>query len=370
MRIAAFNVENLFDRARIMNLDTWEDGRPVLEAFAEFTDLLERDVYDAPTQARLADLLVTLGLAKDDMGPFVILRRNRGGLLTRRKDGTIVIKAKGRGDWIGWAELRNAPVNETAILNTARVIADVGADILAVVEAEDRVALRAFSEDLLPRVGGVPYPHIMLIDGNDRRGIDVGLMTRAGFQIGLMRSHVHHGLPGRTTFGRDCPEYQVTTPAGEVIWVLPCHFKSKGYGNPRDNDARRKREAAAAAGFVTRLLAEGAQNVVVLGDLNDTPGSDPLSPLFGHPALHDVGTVAGFDTAGHPGRGTRKLGNDSDQIDHILVSDALWPRVTGAGLFRKGAWAGSRPRRWQIYDTITSEIHAASDHHAIWVDIA
>ena len=40
MRLAAYNVENLFDRAKAMNLATWSQGRPVLEAFARLNALL------------------------------------------------------------------------------------------------------------------------------------------------------------------------------------------------------------------------------------------------------------------------------------------------------------------------------------------
>jgi hypothetical protein len=32
MRLATFNVENMFDRVKAMNLDTWADGKKVLEA--------------------------------------------------------------------------------------------------------------------------------------------------------------------------------------------------------------------------------------------------------------------------------------------------------------------------------------------------
>ncbi len=53
---------------------------------------------------------------------------------------------------------------------TARVIGDLNADILAIVEAEDRPALRRFNDELLAR----RYAHVMLVDGNDERGIDVG----------------------------------------------------------------------------------------------------------------------------------------------------------------------------------------------------
>lgn len=38
---------------------------------------------------------------------------------------------------------------------------------------------------------GIPYENLMLIDGNDDRGIDVGLMARGGYQIGLMLNHIN-----------------------------------------------------------------------------------------------------------------------------------------------------------------------------------
>ena len=48
------------------------------------------------------------------------------------------------------------------------------------IEAEDRIALLRFNDQVIREVGGQPYEHVMLIDGNDERGIDVGIMTRAG----------------------------------------------------------------------------------------------------------------------------------------------------------------------------------------------
>jgi hypothetical protein len=52
-----------------------------------------------------------------------------------------------------------------------------------VVEAEGRMALKQFSDQVLAEVGGRPYERVMVIDGNDDRGIDVALMTRAGYEI-------------------------------------------------------------------------------------------------------------------------------------------------------------------------------------------
>jgi hypothetical protein len=56
---------------------------------------------------------------------------------------------------------------------TAQVTHDLGADIQAVVEAENEPSLDRFNTDLLAG----QYDHVMLIDGNDTRGIDVGILT-------------------------------------------------------------------------------------------------------------------------------------------------------------------------------------------------
>ena len=60
----------------------------------------------------------------------------------------IVIAASGRDDWIGWLELKREAVSAIATRNTARVIGDLDADVLAVIEAEDRPALVRFNKDV------------------------------------------------------------------------------------------------------------------------------------------------------------------------------------------------------------------------------
>jgi hypothetical protein len=62
--------------------------------------------------------------------------------------------------------------------------------VLGVVEAESRPALARFSLGVLKAGGGNPYEHIMLIDGNDERGIDVGVLTRKDYDITSVQSHV------------------------------------------------------------------------------------------------------------------------------------------------------------------------------------
>src|SRR6266542_7135165 len=132
----------------------------------------------------MVELLAKLGLAqRDDGGDFALLRQNRGRLLRRPLQGDTEIIAKGRSDWIGWVELKTEPVNELAMQHTAMVIRDVGAEVQAVVEADNRIALKKFSGIALGAIGGPPYEHVMLIDGNDDRGIDVALMARGDYSI-------------------------------------------------------------------------------------------------------------------------------------------------------------------------------------------
>lgn len=372
-RIAAFNVENLFDRAKAFN-EPDSVARGVLKAAAALNGLFEHDRYTAPRKARMIELMVELGLERSDRGPFVLLRQIRERLVKRGAAGLEVI-ADGRDDWVGWVEAKTAPVNEIAVDNTGRVIRDVDADVLAVIEAEDRVALRAFSDHVLERVQGTPYDSVMIIDGNDSRGIDVGIMTKVGFSIGDMRSHVHdRNANGNPIFSRDCPEYAVTTPAGERIWVLPNHFKSKFGGNNAASRARRKAQAARTAAIYQSLRNSGEDHVAVLGDLNDTTGSDELAPLLAQTDLTDVQEFAGFDApllvpAKAPRNGTYGLGRPNQKIDYLLLSPALFGRVTAAGLFRKGAWPGTRPKLWDTYAELEREVHVASDHHVIWADI-
>lgn len=246
------------------------------------------------------------------------------------------------------------------------VIRDVGADVLGVIEAEARPVLEMFTAAMLKKVGGTPYEQVMLIDGNDDRGIDVGLLSR--YPITALRTHVYDTDEAGTVFSRDCCEYHIDSGDGRTLIVLVNHLKSKGYGSANDpiGAKRRRRQATRIADIYNTLIADSHTLVAVVGDLNDTPDSDALQPLLGATTLKDISNHPQFD----PGPRTGTFKGERNQIDYVLLSPDLFAKATGGGIFRRGVWRGKRTKNpWEIYPSLTADVHAASDHAATWAQI-
>jgi endonuclease/exonuclease/phosphatase family metal-dependent hydrolase len=384
VRFASFNVENLFARPNALNLLTWDDGAPILAAYAEFNALIESANYAAADKARMIQLLLDLEVYRRDDGGIVRrnrlpdpewawLRANRGAFDVEHEDSGIDIVANGRGDWIGWLDLATETINETSVQMTAKVIQDVAADIQCVVEAEDRPALVRFNKDLL----GDRFEHVMLIDGNDTRGIDVGIMTTAQVEILSARSNVDTkdpGAVGERLFSRDCAEYECRLPSGTVVWVLLNHFKSQSAGG---GAPKRLRQAQGVRNVVDGLVTEGVTNFVVMGDLNTGPKalgqtSSDLAPLYGPSSpLVDAYSLPTFNTGPRPG--SFQSCSISNRLDYIFVSKSLAGAVTGGGVERRGLWGTSTnknpPQDWAVYPEVESIHESASDHAAIFVDV-
>jgi hypothetical protein len=263
MRIAAFNVENLFSRVRAMNLEDWSEGKPILTEYSRLNNLLMEPEYTTKKSAIL-ESLDRLGLLESDNSHYAILRQNHGKLLKRPRDGSPEIVAEGRGDWIGWVELKTESVNEIAMQMTARVIQYVNADILAVVEAENRIALGHFNEQLLKPIKA-NYKETMLIDGNDERGIDVGILTKPGFQIESMVSHINDMQGEFPIFSRDCPEFTIRVGDTNLL-VMVNHFKSKGFGSQAASNAKRRAQAQRVREIYDQRRSEGIELILIAGD--------------------------------------------------------------------------------------------------------
>lgn len=370
MRLATFNVENMFERPVIMNLPQWKEGQQVLQDFTVLSNLIEKPVYSAADKKKMLEIMIKRhkGLIKSGHTKYIRLNEIRGKLLKKPRNAPVEIAVEGRDKWIGWFELKRETIKEAAIENTARVIREVNGDVLCMVEVENRIVANRFNESVIPKVKGIKYDHVMLIDGNDDRGIDVGIMTRQSFKIQSIVSHVDDVDTEGQIFSRDCPEYKIITPSNNTLLVLVNHFKSKGFGLQNENDAKRKRQAKRVREIYEVRIKEGFENIVIAGDLNDTPKRDPLKPLLGNSSdLVDVMSHPKF--VGDGREGTHGNGTKDGKLDYILMSPKLVTRVQACGIERRGVWGGKNGDLFPHFPEVKSSEDAASDHAALWVEL-
>ncbi len=379
-RIACYNVENLFARPNAFDPMDWGAGKPIIAAYHEVNELFNKPSYSTADRRRMRDLLVRLDIysindnsvARRKRTPtprWAWLRNNKGSFDRQPRDATqpVEIIATGRRAWIGWVDLATEPTNEKATRLTGRVIGDVNADIIGIVEAEDRPSLVRFNEEMVAN----KYDHVMLVDGNDPRGIDVGIMTRAGYKIQSIQSNVDLTDNVGTVFSRDCAQYEVHTPDGNTLHVLVNHFKSQSGGG----DVKRRRQAQAVRRIVDDLVAAG-EHVIVLGDLNEGPRNgqtraDNLKSLYlQNSPLIEVYTLPGFALGNRPG--TFDSCTLRNRLDYIFISQNLRLAFNGGGIFRMGLWGNrqTRPDQWPTYPEMTTGEEQASDHACVFIDLS
>lgn len=370
LKIATFNVNNLFQRPAVLQLEGFNaTTRQVLDDIQRLTELLARSSYAGATGSEIKLLLEKYDQHFDKKTPnnrWFFVNQIRGKLYSVQKQPpAIKLQAGGRDEWFGWIELKIENVPPASIQNTARVVHAIRPDILCVVEAEDRLAMDRFNDDAL-RPLGFSFSRDLLVDGNDPRGIDVGLYSQ--FEIRSLRSHVHEPTAsgkGRL-FSRDCPEFEIVLPSGKPLWVLVNHFKSQGYGRKADNDKRRKAQADKVREYLGRFNLK-TEWVVVAGDFNDAASNPPLHPLqhlLATPQLHDVLDATAF---GNAPRWT--YGHGKQQLDYLLVSAPLFKRLTAVGIERRGMYSSTHfGGLFPHFPEVTSEATQASDHAAVWAE--
>jgi len=356
-RIASFNAENLFNRPKAFTLDDFEEGDRVLRLVADFQARIQQARYTAVAKREILALW-------PQITSYVTLVESHGKLMSGNKKKVV---ATGRHSWYGFIRFKRKKFSDKTITNTARVLKAVNPDVCAVVEVEDRTTLDRFAAERLvwtKNRNKQRYRYNMLVDGNDRRGIDVGLLSK--YPIGGVWSHIDDKKGTSRIFSRDCPEMQVELPNGQVLWMVINHLKSKGYGRPATNNARRKRQATRLAEIMGQYdLAQDL--VVVAGDLNDTPDSDPLSPLMGLADLHDV---LGWKFPEVKDRWTYSYRGKNSQLDYLLVSTPLRDALVDAGVERRGIYqvAKQSVSGETHFKSVTSDANSASDHGCVWAD--
>ena len=83
MKIAAFNVENLFDRAKAFNESNSAVTQRTLRAVAELNSIFEEENYTPARKNRILELVETLELNRFNEGPLALIRKIRGAIIRR-----------------------------------------------------------------------------------------------------------------------------------------------------------------------------------------------------------------------------------------------------------------------------------------------
>jgi endonuclease/exonuclease/phosphatase family metal-dependent hydrolase len=157
-------------------------------------------------------------------------------------------------------------------------------DVLGVQEVENIDILRTFNRGLL----GGRYPFQVLIEGNDPRFIDVGLLSK--LPIGAITSFqaaVHPDDPENTVFGRDLLEVEIWNADRSQLLFTVYNNHLKSHFVPFDQDPIAGAEAAnerrqRQAEMVKRIVKARTRPdspYVILGDMNDPPDSPFLQSL-------------------------------------------------------------------------------------------
>ncbi|MCP4591311.1 MAG: endonuclease/exonuclease/phosphatase family protein [bacterium] len=202
----------------------------------------------------------------------------------------------------------------------------LNADVVALQEVENRGILEQFNRTLL---AGLGYEHVVLFEGNDKRGIDVAVLSR--LPVGAVTSYRHigyqnpDGQPAR--FRRDLLRVRILPPDAQSFDIFVMHLKSKRGGDAATNV--RVGEAAAAREVLDDVLrADPDACFVFCGDLNDTFDSSAVRTLVGSgPTV----LKAFFDELSEDQHPTYNREPYRSMIDFILCSPAMARRhVTGS----------------------------------------
>ena len=218
---------------------------------------------------------------------------------------------------------------------TGQLITLLGADILALQEVEGMATLKRFRDLYLG--GRTAYPHVLALEGNDTRGIEVGLLSRHAIVHVRSWQHLWDQEADLPLFSRDCLEVDVQVPQLGVITLFINHFKSmrddSGDGGRARTRAVRVRQCQAVIDIVRARFGPhpGQYPWAILGDFNDylahdEQGRSGIEELVLWPELQNVVARLPADerwTHFFRGRADRGLAPTYQQLDYLLLSQRL-----------------------------------------------
>lgn len=255
----------------------------------------------------------------------------------------------------------------------ARRIREMDVDVLAVQEVENVELLRRFNREDLSGL----YEHEVLVEGNDARFIDVGLLSK--LPVGAITSHQttpDPARPGQPVFGRDMLEAEILNPARSrrLFTIFNNHLKSKFVPFNQDPvrgaieaNERRRRQAEAVSGIVGRRMRRDARYLVV-GDMNDLPDASYLEPMLTIDGRRLVNALANPQETRPPKTERTGPGPQTTAWTYRFKESGKPPRFQ----LLDQIWLSSALRDRQISSTIDRRrTHGGdgSDHDPAWIEL-
>lgn len=293
---------------------------------------------------------------------YKLLDNEKGSLRKKPVNRDEFLEKGGHINMFGVSIERFGPIGKSARDATAKVITANDPDVLALQEVENLAALLSFNRNWLKNA----YPYAMVIDGNDPRQIDVGLLSK--YPLGNIRTHQFEpeGSPiTQRTFSRDCLEVEILISRTKKLTVLVNHFKSKIGGG----EAKREKQAKRVAEILRERFGAGLRgNFVVAGDLNDSPDAEPLRPLVKLKGLENVVTRLSA-----PEQWTHyyKKEKAAEQLDYLLLSPDLAKRNKDRRptIERRGLGTDIKIYDGERFAQVTGA-QGASDHCGIFMTVS
>ena len=367
MKIATFNIQNLFHRhADMIELEYQMKTEIWSEEFEELKLKQEKKILDYTRMRELANLL---GFHKASNEPYLSMQNIEGNLLVKSSMKVMESEASYMTNWNGWTRLMSKPILKKAILNKAKVILDADPDILLLQEVENRESIIQFNESFFNKGQKSPYKEILHLQGNDGKGLGMGILLKEGYHIKSLKSYSNErDTNGSLLFNIDFQKYKIKTPNKGIVFLLCCRFVDES-----NSDSLRKKQAIKVAEVYNDLIKKGHTNVIIAGTLNAPSYSDSLSPII-DTGIKDIVKHESFSVVSDTGKDAGyfrmdayRMGVNIKQNDYLLVSPFLFEKLTNSGMNRKAIWPLKKPE-WEIYDSVENEKDSASNHPLLWAD--
>ncbi len=331
MKIASFNIENLFARHRNLLLGNDKESELLVQDFDALVYKKNKSLKDFLRMRELWEVVGTNLVPKKSIDAF---KEYEYHILSN------IENLKGRHGIISiYNEMAKnpdlCPITFEDIGNKAKMILEVGADVLVLQEVEGQAAMEEFNRYFLNGL----YEHIYFTPTRDTLGRGMGLMLRQGVKLCSIKSI---SAP---------PLFDVrSTPRGFIQWYK---LQSKKTGSlelvnvhlissQNSNYVQLTGEEMTAISEIINLNLNKKLTSFVLGSLNITSFSREFEAFIRPSSLVKLNDLSCFSSTLDSGSaknyhslGAYLQGINQKQLDYLLVSEKTVPQILETGLIRQ-----------------------------------